>query len=58
LAYILMNNWLNNYAYRIRISFFPFIISLIVLIIITTLLIVAQTTKAAMTNPVKSLKNE
>ena len=58
LAYTLMNNWLNNYAYRIVISFFPFIISLIVLIIITTLLIVAQTTKAALANPVKSLRSE
>lgn len=58
LAYIIMNNWLQNYAYRINITAQPFIISIISLGFITALLICLQTVKAAHTNPIKSLKTE
>ncbi len=58
ISYILMQQWLNGYAYRISITSYPFIISISVLIIITTLLITAQTIKAALTNPAKSLRTE
>ena len=58
LAYLLMNNWLQSYAYRINITATPFIISIILLGIITALLICLQTIKAAIANPVKSLRSE
>jgi putative ABC transport system permease protein len=58
LAWLLMNKWLSDYAYRVSISLVPFIVSLVVLIFITTVLIVVQTTKAALANPVKSLRSE
>jgi ABC-type antimicrobial peptide transport system permease subunit len=58
LAYFLMQHWLNDYAYKIAITLNPFITSIVILAIITTLLIVMQTIKAALTNPVKSLRNE
>ena len=58
LACIIMQNWLQNYAYRIDISAAPFIISIICLGLITALLICIQTIKAAITNPVKSLRTE
>lgn len=58
LAYLIMNKWLQEYAYRINITASPFILSVFVLGGITTLLIGIQTIKAALANPVKSLRTE
>ena len=58
LAYLIMNTWLQSYAYRISITSEPFVISIGCLGLITALLICLQTIKAAIANPVKSLKNE
>lgn len=58
LAYLIMQRWLNEYAYRINITYQPFIISIIALGFITTLVICIQTIKAAIANPVKSLRTE
>ncbi len=58
LAYITMNKWLEAYAYRINITAQPFIISILALSLITALLICFQTIKAAIANPVKSLRTE
>lgn len=57
-AYIIMHKWLQDYAYRVDITVQPFIISIISLGLITALLICIQTIKAAMVNPVKSLRAE
>ncbi|MEO6454543.1 MAG: ABC transporter permease [Ginsengibacter sp.] len=58
LAYIVMHSWLQGYAYRIHIDATPFIISIICLGLITALLICVQTIKAALANPVNSLRSE
>jgi ABC-type antimicrobial peptide transport system permease subunit len=58
LAYLILNNWLQGYAYRIQITASPFIISIVMLGLITALLICLQTIKAALANPVKSLRTE
>jgi len=58
LAYIIMHNWLQGYAYRINITASPFIISVVIPGVITAVLICIQTIKAAQTNPVKSLRSE
>jgi len=58
LAYLIMQKWLNDYAYKIDISFLPFIASIALLTFITAFLIVLQTIKAAFTSPVKSLRSE
>ncbi|MEP7253895.1 MAG: ABC transporter permease [Ginsengibacter sp.] len=57
-AYIIMNSWLQAYAYRIKVTAEPFLISVVVLGIITALLISLQTIKAALSNPIKSLRTE
>jgi putative ABC transport system permease protein len=57
-AYLLMQRWLNDYAYRIHISAVPFIISIFALGILSVLLIGAQTLKASLANPMKALKSE
>jgi putative ABC transport system permease protein len=58
LAWLIMQNWLNDYAYRINISLLPFIISITLLTVVTAFLIILQTMKAAFANPVKSLRSE
>ncbi|MCD2421346.1 ABC transporter permease [Niabella pedocola] len=57
-AYWLMHGWLQNYAYHIRISGGIFVIIVLGIACITFLLVSVQTAKAAMANPVKSLRNE
>ncbi len=56
LAYIIMKQWLDGYAYRISITPLPFIITLVILTVLTAILISLQTVKAALANPVKSLR--
>ncbi len=58
IAYYIMQHWLNGYVYRIQITALPFIIAIITLGFITALLIGIQTMKAALSNPVNSLKTE
>ena len=57
-TYAIMSKWLNNYAYHIQISAMPFAVSLLLLSMVTALLICMQTIKAAVANPVKSLRTE
>lgn len=57
-AYIVMQRWLDDYAYRIHITATPFVITIVLLAVITTVLIVLQTVKAALANPVNSLRTE
>ena len=58
LAYLTMSKWLQEYAYRISMTAVPFIMSVLILGIITAILIGIQTIKAALANPVKSLRTE
>ena len=58
LAYWLMHRWLDDYATRIPITIWPFATAIASLGSIMVLLITAQTIRAALTNPVKSLKME
>jgi predicted permease len=54
----LMNNWLQSFAYRISISVFVFLIAGTLVILITVMTISFQAIKAAIANPVKSLRTE
>ena len=58
LVYLLMKQWLANYAYRITIDFNPFLIGVLSIAGITILLIVLQTLKTAISNPVDALRSE
>jgi len=53
-----MNNWLNNFAYHIPISADIFLIAGLSIVFITLLTISFQSLKAAIANPVKSLRTE
>ncbi len=58
LGYYMMNNWLNNYAYHITIGPWTFVLAIIASMIIAGITIAYQTIKAALVNPVKSLRSE
>ena len=58
LAYFLMKQWLNDYAYQTPITIQPFLISMIVLGVVTAILITLQTGKVANSSPTKSLRTE
>ena len=58
IAWWLMNNWLQNYAYRTPISWWMFLLAGALAILIALLTVSFQATKAAIANPVKSLRTE
>ncbi|MBB6109378.1 ABC transporter permease [Mucilaginibacter lappiensis] len=58
LALYFLQNWLQKYDYRISIGPGVFLISAVAAIAITLLTISFQAIKAAVTNPVKSLRSE
>jgi putative ABC transport system permease protein len=57
-AWYFMNKWLQDFAYRIDINAMVFIAAGIMAILIATFTISFQAIKAAIANPVKSLKTE
>jgi len=58
LAWYFMNKWLQDYAYRINISWWLFIAGGAGAIIIALITVSFQAIKAAIANPVKSLRTE
>ena len=58
LAWLVMNNWLQNYQFRITITWWTFLFAGIIAIMIALLTVSIQTIKAALANPVKSLRSE
>ncbi len=58
LAWYAMHVWLSDYAYRIDITWITFVIVAIVSVLIALLTISFQSIKAAIANPVKSLRSE
>jgi len=58
LAYWFMDQWLQNFAYRIQISWWMFALASSGAFIIAVLAVSFQAIKAANTNPVKSLRTE
>lgn len=57
-AYYMMSNWLTNFAFRIDIGVSVFIIAVISSIIIAWITVGYKSVKAALANPVKSLRTE
>jgi len=57
-GYLVMNQWLNNFAYRTKVGFGILIFSSTLALIIALLTISYQSIKAALANPVDSLRYE
>lgn len=58
LAWWAMNKWLQDFAYRINIGWWVFVAAGILALLIAVLTVSSQAIKAAIANPVKSLRTE
>ena len=58
IAYWAMNKWLQGFVYRIDLSYWFFIVAGISAVVIALLTVSIQAIKAAVANPVKSLRTE
>ncbi|WP_174260189.1 ABC transporter permease [Spirosoma endbachense] len=58
IAYYFLDNWLQKYEYRTEISWWIFALSGVGALVITLLTVSFQSIKAALVNPVKSLRSE
>ena len=57
-SWYLMNKWLQDFAYRIHIEWWIFLIAAVITVLIALFTISFQAIKAAVANPVKSLRTE
>jgi putative ABC transport system permease protein len=57
-TWLAMHKWLENFAYRIHISWWVFLVAAGIAIVIALLTVSFQAIKAAIANPVKSLRTE
>jgi putative ABC transport system permease protein len=57
-GYFIMSEWLKNFAYRIDIGWWFFIIPVCLLVAIAILTVSSQTIKTASLNPANSLRHE
>jgi len=58
LAWFAMHSWLQAYAYRISMGWWVFVLAGLIAVIIAFVTIIFQSIKAAVANPVKSLRSE
>jgi len=58
IAHYLLNQWLSNFAYRIDIEWWMYAIGGGIALLIAIITVSSQAIKAAMINPVKSLRSE
>ena len=58
LAWFCVYKWLQDYAYRVEISWWIFIVAIIIAAMIALITVSFQAIKAALANPVKSLRTE
>ena len=58
IAWYFSNKWLQDFAYRIAVNWWIFIAAGAACLIVAACTVCIQTLKAAMANPVKSLKSE
>jgi len=58
LAYIAANKWLQNFPYRIALSWWSFALAVLLVVFIALFTVSFQAIKAAIANPAKSLRTE
>lgn len=58
LAWTLANQWLSNFAYKVQISVWIFVVTGVMIFLVTLMTVVYITAKAARINPVESLRYE
>ncbi len=58
IAYFLIHKWLGNFAYRIALTPIPFVLSGVAVLLIALISVSSHAIRAAMANPVESLRSE
>ena len=58
IAWVLTQRWLENYEYRMDLNIWVFMVAGLLAIIVALLTVGTRTIRAAMQNPVKSLRTE
>ncbi len=58
IAYYFMHKWLQDFAYRVKIEWWIFLLAGVIALLIAILTVSFQAIKAAIANPVKSLRTE
>lgn len=58
IAYYLFNSWLNNFVYHIEMPWWAYVVAILTVTIVAFITIGFQTFKAALLNPVNSLRDE
>ncbi len=57
-GWLVMHHWLQQFAYRVELSWWRFAVAGIITLMIAMLTVSYQAVRAALKNPIKSLKNE
>ncbi|MHA4842548.1 ABC transporter permease [Flavitalea antarctica] len=58
LSWYLINNWLESYAYHIKINWLIFVVASFIALLIAWVTVSYESLKAALSNPVRSLRSE
>lgn len=58
IAYLIMNNWLKQYEYRVSISWWMFTFPACVALLIALITVCTQAVKAAVSNPIQAIRTE
>ena len=58
IGYLVMNNWLNNFAYRTNMGIWIFVSSALLALVISIVTVSYQSIKAALANPANSIRTE
>lgn len=58
IAYYFMDQWLQNFAYAMKMSWITFVIASLIALLITFSTVSYHTIRAALSNPVNALKEE
>ena len=58
IGWFVMNKWLEDFSYRIEIGWWVFVLATLLAVTIAIITVSYQSIKAAMANPVKSLRTE
>jgi putative ABC transport system permease protein len=57
-TYLLLNSWLENFAFRIELSWWLFALPVVLVLVLVVLSVCINTLRVATANPVKSLRTE
>ena len=57
-SFVFMSDWLENYDYRISINWWIFIVAGLLALVIALITVSSQAIRAAIRNPIKSLRTE